>query len=357
MNTAVSQQFDAAVTHLRAGLAVVLVDDTTGVCATGDVSLVMAAERITADAVAGMGGRTSGLLCVALEESRADRLGLVPMVGSRVERPLGDVFAVTVDARSDFPVVSAAGRAATIRALADPHTRRTDLSMPGCVFPLRTRPEGVLRVASRAEAAVDLCQIAGLEPVAVVAKLVDREGMLVGRDDADEVAAQLTLPAVRLTDLVRHLRRTTSLIRRWAQARLPTAYGAFTAIGYESTLDGVEHLALTFGSIRDAGRTLVAVHHECLKGDVFGSADCECRTLLAQSQQQIRDAGSGVLLYLRSPLPTGFRTGSCPDGGQSDRADVPYDVVAQILADLGVGLFDVTAGSALRPDRIEQLDL
>ena len=259
---------ERALDELRRGRMVLVVDDEDR---ENEGDLIMAAEHATPAALAFLIRHTSGVVCVGLDGGRLDDLALPPMV-ARGDDPRGTAFTVSVDLKHGTTTgISAADRARTIRALADPGTRPDELSRPGHVFPLRARDGGVLRRPGHTESAVDLCRLAGLAPAGVLAEVTNDDGTMARRPDLELFAQRHGLVSLTVADLVRHRLRTEALVVREAVGRMPTAHGEFDAVAYRSTLDGVEHVALVRGPVAARPDVLVRVHSECLTGDVFGS--------------------------------------------------------------------------------------
>ncbi|MFS0896679.1 3,4-dihydroxy-2-butanone-4-phosphate synthase [Mycolicibacterium litorale] len=332
---------DEAVAALRRGQMVITVD---GESPEDYGDLTLAAAHATAGRIAFMVRHTGGILAVPMTAGDLDRLQLPPMVAVS-EDPRGTGYAVSVNARTGIGGgVSAADRARTIALLADPGTRATDLSRPGYVFPLRAVDGGVLRRSGHTEAAVDLARLAELPPAAVIGEIVDDDGTLVRGGRLRAFAAAHGLPIVTVADLIAYRHRTERLVEFRAASRMPTRYGDFQAHGFESVLDGREHIALVLGDVMEdgAGRhrtpTLVRVQSECLTGNVFGSAGCDCDAQLRHAMEAVASEGRGVVVYLRGH--DGGRAGLLPKGHRgegSQPADArDYGIGAQILAHLGV---------------------
>ncbi|WP_307789374.1 3,4-dihydroxy-2-butanone-4-phosphate synthase [Mycolicibacterium baixiangningiae] len=328
---------DDAVNALRSGQMVIVVDgenpDDYG-------DLMLAAAHATPERVAFMVRHTGGILCVPMPAADLDRLALPPMVAVN-EDPKGVGYAVSVNARTGIGSgISAADRARTISLLAEPATRSGDLSRPGHVFPLRAVDGGVLRRAGHTEAAVDLTGLAGLSPVAVIGEVVGDDGTLVRGERLRAFAATHRLVTVAVADLIAYRHRTERLVEFRATSRMPTQYGEFQAHGFESVLDGREHIALVMGDVagRHPSPTLVRVHSECLTGNIFRSASCDCGAQLRHGLAAVAAEGRGVVVYLRGHDGggAGFLTkGHGGEGNQpGDARD--YGVGAQILAHLGV---------------------
>lgn len=329
----VDSTVDAAVAALRVGRMVIVVDAENP---DDDGDLMLAAAHATPERVAFMVRHTSGILCVPMPAGDLDRLRLPPMVAVN-EDPKGAGYAVSVNARTGVASgISAADRARTISLLADPDTDPGDLSRPGHVFPLRAVDGGVLRRAGHTEAAVDLVRLAGLPPVAAIGEIVDDDGAVARGERLRVFASTHGLTMVTMSDLIAYRRRTERLVEFKAGSRLPTHHGEFYAHGFRSVLDGHEHIALVMGDVPGEGHppTLVRVHSECLTGNVFESAGCDCGPQLHRAMQMIAAEGRGVVVYLRGHEG---RHAYRLQAAEADRVDArDYGVGAQILADLGV---------------------
>jgi 3,4-dihydroxy 2-butanone 4-phosphate synthase / GTP cyclohydrolase II len=294
-------QVQRALEELRCGRMVLVVDDEDR---ENEGDLVMAAEMATPEALAFMIRYSSGIICVGITDERAVELDLPHMVADSSD-PRGTAFTISVDALGATTTgVSAADRAATIRALADPATRPGDLSRPGHVFPLRARPGGVLQRAGHTESAVDLCRLAGLEPVGVLAEVTNDDGTMARRPELSVFAAAHDLVMITVADLVCYQRESASLLQRGPSGRVPTEYGEFAAVSFRSRTDGYEHVAFVLGDVyqsaaEHADPVLVRVHSECITGDVFKSRRCDCGEQLDAAMRRIGTAGRGVVVYLR----------------------------------------------------------
>lgn len=286
----------AALAAIARGEAVVVVDDEDR---ENEGDLIFAAQKATPELTGFMIRFTSGYICVSLPGPALDRLGLPPMTSVNEDRK-GTAYAVTVDARDVSATgISAADRAHTIKVLADSATEAHDLTRPGHVSPLRAVPGGVLVRAGHTEAAVDLTRLAGLNPAGALCELVNDDGSMMRAAECRAFADAHGLLMVSIADLIRYRRGHESVVERVATTSLPTEWGQFTAIGYRSTIDDVEHVALVAGEIGDGKDVLVRVHSECLTGDAFGSLRCDCGPQLHAAMQAVAEVGRGVVLYLR----------------------------------------------------------
>ena len=341
-----------AIAAIAAGGMVVVADD---VDRENEGDLVMSADAITPTQVAFYLRHGSGIICAPMPADRADTLDL-PLMVTRATDPLGTAFTVSVDHVTSLTGISSVDRAKTLRALADPTTRPSELRRPGHVFPLRSRPGGVLKRAEHTEAAYDLVQLAGRGTVGVITELVADDGIPMSGEVLESFAIEHQFPMITVADLIRYRRRTEQLVERNGTARLPTEFGDFTATSYRSLLDGTEHLALTRGNIREADLdpegVLVRVHSECITGDVFGSKRCDCGRQLSDALKLIATEGAGVVVYLRGHEGRGIGIGlklqayTLQDNGR-DTVDAnlelglpvdmrEYGIGASILSDLGV---------------------
>ncbi|MGE0216369.1 bifunctional 3,4-dihydroxy-2-butanone-4-phosphate synthase/GTP cyclohydrolase II [Mycolicibacterium sp.] len=346
------QAIDRALATLARGGMVVVADDDDR---ENEGDLLMAADAMTDAAMVFYLRHGSGIVCGTLTDARAVELDLPPMVADNTD-PHGTAFTITVDHASVGTGISATDRAATVRALADPTTRPESLRRPGHVFPLRARAGGVLKRPGHTEASVDLLRLAGRREVGVITELVGDDGRPLSGPALDAFAAEHGLPLVRIGDLVRHRRTSEQLVVRSGEATLPTAHGEFRAIAYRAVTAADEHLALVYGDLDTATASgdpvLVRVHSECLTGDLFSSARCDCGPQLQQSLARIVAEGVGVTVYLRGHEGRGIGLGhklrayALQEAGR-DTVDAntdlglpvdgrEYGIGAAMLADLGV---------------------
>ncbi|WP_406370253.1 bifunctional 3,4-dihydroxy-2-butanone-4-phosphate synthase/GTP cyclohydrolase II [Streptomyces sp. NBC_00647] len=355
---------EQAIADIAAGRPIVVVDDEDR---ENEGDLVVAAEKATPEIVAFMMSECRGLICAPMEGDELDRLRLPQMVDDNTES-MKTAFTVSVDASAAHGVttgISASDRATTLRLLADGVAGADDFVRPGHIFPLRARPGGVLARNGHTEAAVDLARLAGLRPAGAIVEIAGEDGRMLRLPELIPFARKHGLTIISIEDLIAYRRSvelsTTSgegaplagpTVRREAEVHLPTAFGEFTAYGYRSTADGVEHVALVHGEIGDGEDVLVRVHSECLTGDVFHSQRCDCGPQLQTSMERIQTEGRGIVVYLRGHEGRGIgllsklRAYELQERGRdtldanlelglpADARD--YGASAQILEDLGV---------------------
>src|SRR5256712_4773931 len=286
---------EEAIEDIREGKFVVVVDAADR---ENEGDLTIAAQFATPEAINFMATHGRGLICLCLTEQRCDELGLQPMT-ERNETPFGTAFTVSIEAREGIATgISAHDRSRTIQVAIDPSKRPQDLVQPGHVFPLRAREGGVLQRAGQTEAAVDLARLAGLNPAGVVCEIMNDDGTMARVTDLIPYCERHGLKMITVADLIEYRRRTEKLVERTTSVRLPTAYGAFTAIAFREKPTGQHHLALVKGDVEGVQNVLVRVHSECLTGDVFHSLRCDCGEQLDHALQQIAAEDRGVLLYM-----------------------------------------------------------
>jgi 3,4-dihydroxy 2-butanone 4-phosphate synthase/GTP cyclohydrolase II len=290
---------ETALQDIRAGRMVVVIDDEDR---ENEGDLTMAAEKITPEAINFMAKYGRGLICLAMTEERLDFLRLGQMSAENTSN-FGTAFTESIDAKEGVTTgISAYDRAQTIRVAIDPATRPNDLARPGHVFPLRARKGGVLVRAGQTEASVDLARMAGMIPAGVICEVMSDDGTMARVPELAEFCRHHDMKMLTVAELIRHRMAHERYVRRLAEAVVPTAYGDFRMIAYESEINGDSHIALVKGDVEQAGETpvLVRVHSHCLMGDVFGATWCECRKVVDASMRRIAEEGRGALIYLHS---------------------------------------------------------
>ncbi len=295
-STVAFDQIEAVLADVRAGKMVVVTDDEDR---ENEGDLVMAAEKVSQQAVNFMAKHGRGLICVPMTAERLAALGIERMVSENREG-FKTEFMVSVDAREGITTgISAADRARTIGVLANQQSRPQDLVQPGHIFPLRARDGGVLRRAGHTEAAVDLARLAGLSPVGVICEILHEDGTMARLTELTKFSREHGLKLCAIRDLIEYRRQREKLVNKESETTLPTPYGEFKLHLYRSLLDGHDHVALTMGNVRGSDSILVRMHSECLTGDIFQSQRCDCGTQLVLSMKAIAREGCGVIVYLR----------------------------------------------------------
>lgn len=286
---------EEAIEELKAGHLIVVVDDEDR---ENEGDFVCSAQMVTPEIINFMSKHGRGLICMPCVESRLDELEIPAMVEDNTSAQ-GTAFTVSIGAKNKITTgISAYDRAATIQSVINPETKPEDISKPGHVFPLRARDGGVLTRAGHTEAAVDLARMAGHFPAGVICEIMHEDGTMARVPELEKIAKKFDLKMITVADLIEYRVAKEQLVQQVSEARMPTAFGEFKAVGYESLVDGTFHLALVKGDVAGKKDVLVRVHSECLTGDVFGSLRCDCGNQVAKALEIIEKAGEGVFLYM-----------------------------------------------------------